>query len=220
MKILIIDDDKDICNFLKKALKSEYFQVDIAGDGEKGLFLACTNEYDLIILDNNLPKKDGKSVCREIRQDGKTIPILILSVLTEPLTKAELLNVGADDYLNKPFSFEELLARIRALLRRPEKLEKEVIKIGDLKIDISEHTVYRKNKRIDLTIKEFMLLEYLAKNQKKVITRGSMLEHVWDMNAEPYSNTIDVHISRLRKKININNSKKLISSIPGRGYKL
>lgn len=218
MRILVIDDDKDIRNFLKKALKSECFEVDTAEDGEDGLYLACTNEYDLIILDNNLPKKDGRSVCREIRKDGKTTPIIMLSVLTEPLKKAELINMGADDYITKPFSFEELLARIRALLRRPKSLTKDVIKIGDLKIDIQGHTVYLKGKKIDLTVKEFMLLEYLARNKGKVVTRGTLLEHVWDMNAELFSNTIEVHISRLRGKINPSGTKKLIHAVPGRGY--
>jgi len=220
MKILIVDDDIQIANFLKKALKNESFEVDVANDGDRGSFLARTNDYDIIVLDNAMPKKDGKTVCKEIRNDGVHIPILMLSVLSGPGLKAELLNAGADDYLTKPFSFEELVARIRALLRRSKDITKEIISIDNLEIDTKKQTVKRGGREIYLTLKEFMLLEYLMQHKGAVVSRGMILEHVWDMNADPFSNTIEAHVSNLRKKIDISGEKPLISTVSGRGYKI
>lgn len=220
MRILVIDDDKSITNFLKKALEEECFEVDIANDGQKGDFLARTNDYDLIILDNNLPNKNGREICESLRKENISTQILMLSVETESHQKADLLNIGADDYMSKPFSFEELSARIRALLRRPKEIKTNVFKIDDLVIDDKKHTVERDGKKIYLTVKEFMLLEYLAKNSGDVVSRGMILEHVWDMNADPFSNTIEAHISNLRRKIDSANKRKLIYTVPGRGYKI
>lgn len=221
MRILIIEDEKDIINFLKPSLEAECFVVDVAEDGEKGLFLAFTNDYDLIILDNTLPKKSGVEVCRDLRLHKKTLPIIVLSVLSEVNKKVELLNAGADDYLTKPFSLQELLARIRTVLRRPKRIENEVLCVGGLKLDQQRNLVKRDGVEINLTRKQFMLLEYLMRNAGIVVTRGMLMEHVWDMNADPFSNTIETHILSLRKKIKIkNNQPELIYTVPGRGYKV
>ncbi len=220
MRILIVEDEKDIRDFVAKSLRAESFAVDTAPDGEKGSFLARTNDYDLVILDNIMPKKSGLQVCQEIRADGKTVPILILSVKSETNTKVDLLNAGADDYLTKPFSLDELLARVRALLRRPKQIENEVLKIDDLVVDVNRQTVQRAGQDIYLTRKEFALLVYLLKNQGLVLSRGMIMEHVWDMTADPFSNTIESHILSLRRKIDSQGKKKLIHTVPGRGYKI
>jgi len=220
MRILLVEDEEKIVDFLKLSLSNECFVVDAAYDGERGSFLARTNDYDLIILDNVLPKKTGLEVCQEIRKEGKMVPSIILSVKSETDFKVKLLNAGADDYLSKPFSLEELLARMRALLRRPRKIEKEILKVSDLLLDKSRHVVERKGRDIYLTRKEFTLLEYLMKNAGNVLSRGMIMEHVWDMNADPFSNTIESHILSLRRKIDFKGAIKLIYTVPGRGYKI
>ena len=220
MKILIVEDDKDVLDFLSSSLGAEGFVIDTAEDGGKGTFMACNNYYDLIILDLNLPGKNGDAVCREIRKAEKIMPILIVTIETEIDDKVRLLNFGADDYLTKPFSFKELLARINALLRRPQKIEVEVFKIDNLILDTVGKTVKRGSKEIYLTRKEFALLAYLMKNQNKVLTRTMIMEHVWDMNADPFSSTIETHILNLRKKISQDNKKKIIQTVPGMGYKI
>jgi len=219
MRILIIEDEQEIIEFLKKSFESECFIVDTAMDGAEGSYLARTNKYDLIILDNLMPKKNGLEVCKEIRGEEITTPIIMLSVQSESSTKVDLLKAGADDYLTKPFSFEELLARTRALLRRPTKTEYSILEIGDLKLDTPRHLAIRGKKEIYLTRKEFMLLEYLMQNRGAVMSRGMIMEHVWDMNADPFSNTIESHIVSLRKKIDAENKPKIIHTVPGRGYK-
>ena len=221
MRILIVEDEKDIINFLKPSLEAESFVVDVAKDGEAGLFLALTNDYDLIILDNTLPKKTGLEICKEIRSNKKNIPIIMLSVISDIDKKVELFNAGADDYLTKPFSFQELLARIRSVLRRPNNMEREVLQVDDLELDSRRNLVKRGGVEISLTRKQFMLLEYLMRNVGMVMTRSMIMEHVWDMNADPFSNTIETHILSLRKKIKLqNNQPELIHTIPGRGYKI
>lgn len=220
MKILVIEDEKKIREFLKSCLEAECFAVDVAEDGEEGSYMARTNEYDIIILDNFLPKKSGMEICIELRSEGNKVPIIILSVKQETVTKVDLLNAGADDYITKPFSFEELTARIRALLRRPAQIKDETITIDDLVIDTNRHTVMRGNKEIDMTRKEFMLIEYMARNKGTVLSRGMIMEHVWDMQSDPFSNTIETHILCLRRKIEKKGKKKLIHTIAGRGYKM
>lgn len=221
MRILLVEDEIEIHKFLKHSLEAACYAVDIAEDGEQGVFLAKTNNYDLIILDMMLPKKNGDQVCQEIRAAGIITPIIILSVRSETNTKINLLNLGADDYLTKPFSFEELIARIKAILRRPQKLENvDTILIDNLNIDPDNYTVERGGKNVYLTRKEFMLLKYLLQNIGKVLTRSQIMEHVWDINADPFSNTIETHIRNLRKKVDSKGEKKLIHTIPGRGYKL
>ncbi len=220
MRILLIDDSQEIIDFLKVGLKPEGFIVDTAEDGDNGSFLARTNDYDLILLDYLLPKKDGLEVCNEIRRDGKAIPILVLSARDETEIKISFLNAGADDYLIKPFAFSELLARIKALLRRPREMEKDILRIDNLSIDINSYSVKRGSAKIYLTRREFSLLEYLMKNRGKVLSRGMIMEHVWDMETDIFSNTIETHILNLRRKIDIPGKKKLIHTIQGRGYKL
>jgi DNA-binding response OmpR family regulator len=220
MRILAVEDDRQIADFLKTNLKKENYSVDLAEDGEKGLFLALTNEYDLIILDIGLPKKDGYEVCRELRRSGKTLPVIILSAESEINTKINLLDAGADDFINKPYSFEELLARIRALLRRPKPIEQDILQIDDLSLDTKNFIIKRAEKEIHLTPKEFSLLEYLMRNKGTVVSRGKILEHIYDMSADPFSNSIEMHIANLRRKIALPNSRELIHTLPGRGYKV
>ncbi len=220
MKILIIEDEKEIRDLLRRGLEGECFAVDEAENGEEGIALALQNDYDLIILDNIMPKKNGLEVCKEIRGNNKSVPIIMLSIKSEVTTKTNLLNAGVDDYITKPFSFDELIARVRALLRRPKELESEIMKVGDLELDVKNHIVKRGDKDIYLARKEFMLLSYLMKNKGVVVTRSMMMEHVWDMNADPFSNTIESHILNLRKKIDEKGKDKIICTVPGRGYRV
>lgn len=219
MKILITEDNSAIRNVLRMSLEAVSFSVDEAENGEDGSFLARTNEYDLVILDNVLPQKMGKQVCKEIREAGKTMPVLLLSMKNDVNDKIELLDCGADDYMTKPFSFEELLARMRALLRRPKALQETILTISDIKLHYEKHQVFKNEKELYLTRKEFSLLHYLLTHKEHVVTRGQLLEHVWDINADPFSNTIEAHVLSLRKKIG-DTKKRLIRSIPGRGYKI
>ena len=220
MKVLIVEDEREIRNFLKKSLESECFVVDMAENGEKGSFMARTNEYDVILLDNIMPRKSGMKVCEEIRADGKNTPILILSVKSETTSKVELLNAGADDYLTKPFSLDELIARIRALLRRPKELKEDVLTMDNLALDVNKHVVQRGGREIYLTRKEFTFLKYLLLYPGTPLSRSMIMEHVWDMSADPFSNTIEAHITSLRRKIDTKGEHKLIHTMPGRGYKL
>lgn len=219
MKILVVEDDISIGNTLRMGLESKSFAVDLAEDGNAGSFLARTNEYDVIILDNVLPQKMGGRVCKEIRESGKTTPILMLSAKSEVLTKIEILNLGADDYMTKPFSFEELLARLNALTRRSPVIRDDVITINNIKLDRSKQALFVKEREIYLTKKEYSLLEYLMVNKGNLLSRGQILEHVWDKQCDPFSNSIETHVLNLRRKIHDKN-KKIIESIPGRGYKI
>ncbi len=220
MRILIVEDEQDIATSLQASLEAECFAVDVAFDGEQGSFLGRINKYDVIILDNILPKKNGNIVCREIRQVDKTVQIIMLSVLTETETKVELFNTGADDYLTKPFLFSELLARIRALLRRRSPIADTVLQVDNIVLDQLRHIVKRDAQEIRLTKKEFMLLEYLMCNPGIALSRSMIMEHVWDMNADPFSNTIEVHIRSLRNKLEAQRSRKIIHTVPGHGYKI
>lgn len=220
MRILVVEDEQKIANFLKEALMAEYFAVDVAEDGEQGSYYARVNDYDLVILDNLLPKKEGAQVCRDIRAAGKTIPILIVSVRTGTSDKVDLLDAGADDYLTKPFALEELMARVRALLRRPTELEGDILQIEDIVLDSKAGTVHKGAKELKFTRKEFMLLQYLMRNPGIVLSRGMILEHVWDMNVDIFSNTIESHIMSIRKKIGDHRRNKLIQTVSGRGYRM
>jgi len=219
MRILVIDDEQGIREFLKVTLESESFTVDTAADGERGSYIARTNEYDLIILDNVLPKKSGLEICRELRLMGNTTPILMLSVQSEISDKTSLLDSGADDYLTKPYSHKELLARVRALLRREKVIKPTVLVLGGLTLNVDSQELIKNKKSIYLTRKEFSLLELLIQNRDKVVSRGMIMEHVWHMDDNPLSKTIETHILNLRKKIESKN-KRLIQNIPGRGYKI
>jgi|SRR3989344_1209762 len=220
MRILLIEDEKELRESLKKSLEAECFNIDTASDGERGSYLARTNDYDLILLDNMLPKKTGLEVCAEVRSRGKNMPIIMLTVQDEIPTKVSLLNAGADDYVTKPFSFEELSARIRAVLRRPQASLVEILNIKDLEINFNTHLVSRAGREIYLTKKEYELLIYLGRNQGRTVSRGMILEHVWDINADPFSNTLETHMLNLRRKVDSKFPLKLIHTIPGRGYKL
>lgn len=219
MKILIIEDDISIRNVLRVGLESKSHSIDTAENGEEGSYLARTNEYDVILLDNVLPKKQGAQVCKEIRTAGIYTPILMLSVKSEIMEKVDLLNTGVDDYMTKPFSFEELVARINTLSRRGGKIEEKILTIGKIEIDRTRQIVKRNGREIYLTRKEYSILEYLSKNKNSIISRTQISEHVWNMDLDPFSNTLETHILNLRKKLK-DTSKSIIQSIPGRGYRL
>ncbi len=219
MRLLIIEDEKNLAELLASILKKAGFAVDIANDGERGSFMARTQAYDLIITDYVLPKLDGGSVIKEIRSDGRKVPIIMLSVRQSTVDKVNVLNSGADDYLAKPFSTEELLARIKALLRRPPLISDEKLKFHDLEMEPASFKVRRGKTNINLTNKEFSLLQHLLINAGRIVTRESLLEHVWNGDVDPFSNTVETHILRLRRKVDAQNPK-LIHSIVGRGYKL
>jgi len=220
MRVLVVEDEKEIRNYLKHCFESDCFVVDTAADGAAGIKLAAENDYDLICLDNVMPQKTGKEVCEELRKDGNETPIIMLSVKSEATTKVDLLNAGVDDYMTKPFSVDELRARVKALLRRPKKMERECFNVDNLRLDSASHSVKRGEKDIHLTKKEFSLLQYLLKNEGVVVSKSMIMEHVWDMSADPFSNTIESHTASVRKKIDIPGEKKLIHTISGRGYKL
>lgn len=218
MKILIIEDDVDISSFIKDNLTEDTYSVEIAKDGPDGSFLARTNYYDIIIMDYSLPSKDGVLVCEEIRSSGVETPIIFLTVHTDVKKKVKALEKGADDYMTKPFSIEELKARIQALVRRPRKIESPILIVGDLVLDTQKRTVKRGSTSIYLTRKTYDLLEYLMRNKGTVLSRGSIMEYVWNSDGDPFSNTIEAHILNLRKKINIKGKKDILKNIPGRGY--
>ncbi|MGA1824569.1 MAG: response regulator [bacterium] len=220
MRILVIEDEMKIANFISRGLKEEGYAVDIAYDGEQGHFLAMTNEHDLLILDLMLPKIDGISLCKSLRAEKYAKPIIMLTAKDKIEDKVMGLDSGADDYLTKPFAFEELLARMRVLLRKKDNYCLTQLQINDLVMDLVTHKVTRGNEEIVLTSKEYALLEYLMRNQGKVVTRTMISEHVWDINFDTFTNVIDVYINYLRKKIDHGQKKKLIHTLRGRGYLL
>jgi DNA-binding response OmpR family regulator len=218
MNLLLVEDDKETREFLQYALRREGFVVDAAADGETGCRKAKAGDYDLVMMDYMLPEKNGRDVCRELRVSGKTMPILMLSVRDDATSKVELLTTGADDYVVKPFSYAEVLARIRALLRRPSTLQNDVFSVDNLVLDSRGRRVTRGDRTIHLTPKEFFLLEYLMRNKGTVMSRMAILEHVWDVNADPFTNTIETHILNIRKKVAGKGERELIRSVSGTGY--
>lgn len=220
MRILLVEDDARVASFIRRGLREERYTVDVAKDGEQALFLAQTGEYDLIILDLLLPKRDGLDVLRRLRAERVDVPVLILTAKDEPQDKVTGLNAGADDYLTKPFGFDELLARIRALLRRRGDLVPTVLRVADLEMDVLRHRVLRSGRAVILTNREFGLLEFLLRNPNKLVTRTMLAEHVWEHDFDPLSNVIDVHIARLRRKIDEDFSPKLLETVRGSGYVL
>ncbi|MFZ5392432.1 MAG: response regulator transcription factor [Patescibacteria group bacterium] len=220
MKILIIEDEKRITSFIKKGLGYEGYVVEEAYDGKSGLNKGKDNSVDLIILDLMLPKMDGIEVCRSLREEGIKTPIIMLTAKDSIDDKVKGLDVGADDYLVKPFAFKELLARVRSLLRRGKTEKPILLKIGDLELNPSSREVSREGKYILLSKKEYSLLEYLMRNPNQVLTRTMISEHVWDYDFDSFTNTIDVYIRYLRKKVDDPFSKKLIKTIRGVGYKI
>ncbi len=221
MRILIVEDEKKMASFLERGLKEEHYTVDIAYDGEKGWEYAMTNDYDLLILDWMLPKMSGVELCHKFRMEGKITPVLILTAKDSVEDKIKGLDQGADDYLTKPFSFEELLARIRALFRRPPHItDKTVLQCANLKLDLIKRQAWAGEQEISLSQKEFSLLEFLMRHAGEVVSRTAIAEHVWDLHFDPMSNTIDVYINFLRKKIGETPSKSKIETIRGTGYRL
>ena len=219
MKILLIEDERDLTKTLKKGFKEAGYNVDVAYDGESGISLAVTGEYDCIVLDYRLPRLNGLEVCREIRKNKISTPILMLTVVDSVDIKVQCLDAGADDYLTKPFSFSELLARIRALTRRAS-FTSNIIQVGDLVLNPLSRTVTRGDKRIYLTPREYDLLYFLMVNQGRVVTRMEIAENVWGINFDRGTNYVDVYINYLRKKIDSGFSRKLIHTVRGVGYVL
>jgi len=218
MRILIIEDEKKVARFISKGLEEEAYAVDTAYDGEEGTFLAEVNEYDLIILDIMLPGKDGFTIIKELRSKGIKTPVIMLTARDELEDKIRGLNLGADDYITKPFAFSELLARVRAVMRRLCETKDSKLQAGDLVIDLSTRIVKRNDRVIELTNKEYALLEYFVRNPNKILSRTMIAEHVWDYQFDPMTNVIDVYVNYLRQKIDKGFDKKLIHTVRGVGY--
>ena len=216
----MVEDEKDLAENLKKGLTEQGYAVDVALDGEEGEFLAETEPFDLIILDLMLPKIDGVTVCKNLRERGVNTPVLMLTAKSRLEDKVEGFNTGADDYLTKPFSMVELFVRVKALLKRKDQIELPVLEVEDLKIDLFKHEVIRGPAKIILTPKEFSILELLAKNKDGIVTRTMILDHVWDTNYAGNSNIVDVLIGTLRKKVDKPSGVKLIQTVYGVGFKL
>lgn len=220
MRILLVEDDLNLAQFIRKGLKEEQYAVDFAADGEEGLALALSNPYDLLILDIMLPKLDGLTLCRRIRAKGNMTPVLLLTARNTVETKISGFDTGADQFLPKPFAFAELLARIRALLRRGGPQPLVHLKAADLKLDQASRRVWRAGQEISLTNKEYALLELLLRNKNRVLTRTAIIEHVWDISYDPMTNIVDAHIKALRAKIDRDFSPQLITTVRGAGYML
>jgi DNA-binding response OmpR family regulator len=221
MRILVVEDEHKIAGALKKGLEQESFAVDLAYDGKEGLGSALVNEYDLVVLDRMLPGiTDGLEICRVMREKNIHTPVLVLTAKDTTGDKVSGLNSGADDYLVKPFAFEELLARIRALLRRPTQTLTNTLKVDNLTLDVNSYEVKRGSRDIQLTNKEFALLEYLMRNPGKILTKDQIIARVWDFDADILPNTVEVFVGYLRKKIDVDGEKKLIQTVRGFGYKL
>ena len=220
MKILVIEDEPKAAAYLKKGLNESGFVVDVAVDGEQGLQLGSSNGYDLIILDVMLPRRDGWSVLAELRKSAVATPVLFLTAKDAVLDRVKGLELGADDYLVKPFAFSELIARIRSILRRGQSRSQDVIQIADLEVDLIRHRAARGGKRMDLTPKEFSLLSLLVRRSGEVLSRTLIAEKVWDMNFDSGTNVVDVHVRRLRAKLDDPYEVKLIQTVRGVGYVL
>ena len=220
MRVLLIEDDVTIARLLKEGLEDESYAVDVVNDGSEGYRTAVADDYDVIILDIMLPGMNGYEVCRALRNDGNKTPILMLTARDTERDIVEGLDTGADDYLAKPFSFDVLLARIRALLRRPNEKLEEIIQVGDLKLDPSSKRVTRASQEISLTAKEYGVLEYLMRNKGKVLSKEQIISHVWDFDADVLPNNVELFIMFLRRKIDKPFKSKLIHTVSGFGYKL
>jgi two-component system, OmpR family, copper resistance phosphate regulon response regulator CusR len=222
MRILIIEDEQKLAKTVKTVLEAERFTVDLSGDGEDGFHKASTEDYDLILLDVGLPKKNGFEVCRDLRHEGVTTPVIMLTARDAMEDKIEGLDTGADDYVVKPFSFDELLARMRALIRRNTQPAQTVLAAGNLTLEPSGHLVMRSGKVIDLSAKEYALLEYMLRHKNQIVSKQTLLDHVWGSHIDPFSKVIDVYIGYLRKKIDLAfpDEPALIHTTRGMGYKI
>lgn len=220
MRVLLVEDDSRIAHFVAKGLREQSYAVDVAVTGEAALYQIEINSYDLVILDVMIPEPNGFAVCKELRNSGHRIPVLMLTARDAVEDRIEGLDCGADDYLIKPFEFRELLARLRALLRRPSRLESSTLTVDDLVIDTVGQIVSRAGKAIPMTAKEYALIEFMARNAGKVVGRAEIAEHVWDEEFDPFSNLIEVYINRLRRKIDGRGEKALLHTRRGAGYVL
>lgn len=222
MRILVVEDEPKLAAVVQKGLEAKGYAVDTIGDGQEALtrILVHGADYDLIILDLMLPSKTGNEICTEVRAQGVTVPILILTARNETEHKVELLLAGADDYMVKPFSFDELLARIQAILRRPTESLPAILTGGDLELDPVAHTLKRDGEEIPLTLKEFRIIEYFLRHPNQVINREDLLTHLWDFNYEAFSNVVDVHIKNLRQKLDQKDAPSIVETIRGIGYRL
>lgn len=218
MRILLVEDEKKVSSFVARGLMEERFAVDVAADGQSGLDLATTYHYDLVILDLMLPKLDGTEVLRRIRKQNATVPVLVLTARDTVTDKVGNFEAGADDYLTKPFAFAELLVRVKALLRRGPVSRTSVVRVCDLELDRLSQQVRRSGKRIDLTSKEYSLLEYLVSNAGRVLSRTMIVEHVWDQSFNGATNIVDVYVRHLRMKVDDPFEQKLILTVRGVGY--
>jgi two-component system OmpR family response regulator len=220
MRVLLVEDDADMAETLKASLAADDHEVDHADDGEKGESMALNGAYDVIVLDRMLPKKQGVAIVRDLRGQGVSTPVLILSALHDEDHRIEGLDAGANDYLGKPFSTRELLARVRSLWHGRDRGPQTQLKVGDLEMDLLARTVKRDGKKLDLQPREFRLLEYLMRHAGQTVTRKMLLENVWDYHFDPQTNVIDVHISRLRSKIDRDFAQTLLHTVRGSGYRL
>jgi len=221
MRVLVIEDDQETASYVANGLREAGHTVEVAATGRLGLIKAVSDDYDVAVVDRMLPEVDGKTIVESIRASGRSVPILFLSAMAEVRHRVEGLRAGADDYLTKPFSFSELLARVEALGRRGGDLHSEtVLKVSDLEMDLLARTVRRAGQNIDLQPREFRLLEYLMRRAGQVVTRTMLLEGVWDYHFDPQTNVIDVHVSRLRQKIDKDFSPRLLHTVRGSGYVL
>jgi len=220
VRILLVEDQSDAAQVLAKGLREQSYAVDIAPDGEAALYQASINDYDLILLDVMLPRRNGIEVCQSLRAEGSAVPILMLTARDAVRDRVLGLDAGADDYLTKPFDLHELLARIRALLRRGPEVRPETQQVADLLINTRSRQAWRSNRAIDLTAKEYALLDYLARHVDEVVGRAEISEHVWDESYDPFSNLIEVYIQRLRRKIDDGHTRKLLRTVRGKGYML
>ncbi len=218
MRVLIVEDESRMASLIARGLREQSYAVDIASDGEKALYLATINPYDLLILDVMLPRKNGHAVCRELRTNGCRAPILMLTARDAVDDRVAGLDAGADDYLTKPFDLKELLARLRALLRRSEILRPPVMRAADLTLNAASHLVTRAGRPVSLTAKEYALLEFLVVNEGRLVGREEIAQHVWDENFDPFSNVIDVYVKRLRAKMDTGFAQRLIHTRRGEGY--
>ena len=218
MRLLLVEDDARIARFVAKGLREQAYAVDVANTGDDALYQAAINTYDLVILDVMIPGRNGFEVCRELRKSGQRMPILMLTARDAVEDRVTGLDHGADDYLTKPFEFRELLARLRALLRRSGELRPGKIAVADLVLDAAAQSVSRAGRSVTLTAKEYALLEYLARNAGRVVGRAEIAEHVWDETFDPFSNLIEVYVNRVRRKIDADSSKPLLHTRRGAGY--
>jgi DNA-binding response OmpR family regulator len=218
MKILVVEDDRTVGQYVKRGLDEQRYHTDLVSDGMEGLRLASAGRYDLIVLDLRLPEMNGLEVLRTLRDRGNATPILVLTAQDAVDTKVQALRSGADDYVTKPFAFEELLARVEALGRRPKEIRAQLLRVGDLQLDMATREVTRAGERIDLTPKEYTVLEYLMRHTARVMSRTLITEYAWDYHFDPGTNIVDVVINRLRKKVDSGHAQKLVHTVRGVGY--